>query len=62
MFAANIEDLKNLKYHKLKKTLTLFIVYNKCSHEHKKIFKEKESTEISKILSLLNNIEEYQNI
>ena len=62
MFAINIEDLKNLKYHKLKKTLTLFIVYSQCGHEYKKIFKEKESTEISKILSLLNNIEEYQNI
>ena len=31
-------------------------------HEYEKIFKDKESIEILKILSLINNIEEYQKI
>ena len=45
-----------------KKTLSLFIVYSKCGHEYEKIFKEKESVEILKILGLITNIEEYQKI
>ena len=45
-----------------KKTLSLFIVYSKCCHEYEKIFKEKESVEILKILGLITNIEEYQKI
>ena len=44
------------------KTLSLSIVYSKCGHEYKKIFKEEESIEILKILGLINNIEEYQKI
>ena len=40
MFAINIENLKKLKYHILKKkTLGLSNVYSKCGHEHEKIFK-----------------------
>ena len=45
-----------------KKTLSLSIVYHKCGHEYKKIFKEEESVEILKILGFINNIEEYQKI
>ena len=48
--------------HIFKKTLSLSIVYSKCSHEYKQIFKEEESIEILKILGLINNIEEYQRI
>ena len=44
------------------KTLSLSIVYSKCGHEYKKIFKEEESIEVLKILGLINNIEEYQKI
>ena len=42
------------------KTLNLSIAYSKCGHEYEKVFKEKQSVE--KILSLINNIEEYQKI
>ena len=45
------------------KTLSLFIVYSKCGHEYKKIFKEETSKieiEILIIISLINNLEEYQ--
>ena len=46
MFAINIENLKILKYHIfLKKILDLSIVYKKCGHEYKKIFKEEKSIE-----------------
>ena len=45
-----------------KKTLTLFIVYSKCDHEYKTIFKEEESIEILKILGLIDSVEEYQKI
>ena len=45
-----------------KKLLSLSIVYSKCSHEYKKVFKEEESIEILKILGLINNIEEYQKV
>ena len=38
------------------------IAYSRCGHEYEKIFKDKESIEILKILSLINNIEEYQKI
>ena len=56
MFAINIENLKKLKYHIFKKkTLSLSIVYSKCSHEYEKIIKE-DSIEILKILRLINNI------
>ena len=44
------------------KTLSLSIVYSKCGHKYKKIFKEEESIEVLKILGLINNIEEYQKI
>ena len=43
-----------------KKTLSLSTVYSKCRLEDEKIFKEKESLEILKILGVITNIEEYQ--
>ena len=47
---------------KKKKRLRLSIVYSKCGHEYKKICEEEESIEILKILGLIPNIEEYQEI
>ena len=44
------------------KLLSLSIVYRKSGQEYQKLFKEEESTEILKILGLINNIEEYQKI
>ena len=57
------------KYRKFKKTKisyifkkrsikALSIVYSNCGHEYVKIFKEEESTEILRILGLINNIEQ----
>ena len=37
------------QYHIFKKKLSLFIVYIKCGHEYRKIFKEEESIKIFKI-------------
>ena len=45
-----------------KKTLNLSIIYSKSGHEYKIIIKEEKWIEILKILSLINNIEEYQKI
>ena len=59
MFAINIENQKKLKYHILKKkTLCLSIVYSKCGHEYGKLFKEKESIEILKILGSINTTDQ----
>ena len=44
------------------KALLLSSFCNKCGSEDAKIFKEEESTEILKILGLINNVEEYQKI
>ena len=52
---------KKTKLYILKKTLCLSVVYSNCGHEYEQIFKE-ESTEILKILCLINNIEENQKI
>ena len=63
MFAISIENLKKTKTsYTFQKTLSLSIVYSKCGHEYKKIFKKRESIEILKILFLINIIEEYQKI
>ena len=51
-----------ISYIFFKKTLYISIVYSKCGLEYVKIFKEEESIGISIILSLINNIEEYQKI
>ena len=45
-----------------KKTLSLSIVYSNCGHEYEKIFNEEKSIEISKILSLINNMKEHNRI
>ena len=58
MFAVNIENLKNLKYHTFsKKILVLF----QCGIKNEKIFKKQEYIEILKVLQFIINIEEYQN-
>ena len=64
MFVINIEnEKKNTKISYIfKNTLSLCIVYRKCGHECKKIFKEEESIEILKSISLISNIEGYQKI
>ena len=63
MFVINIENSKKTKISYIsKKTLSLSIVYSKCGHEYKTIFKEEESIEILKMLGLSNNIEECQKI
>ena len=38
------------------KTLVLYIICSKCENEHKKIFKEKESTEILKNFGLIKDV------
>ena len=44
----------------LQATISLSIIYSICCHGYERIFKEAESIKILKILSLINNIEEYQ--
>ena len=62
MFAANIENFKKSKISNIfKKTLSVSIVYRKCSHEYEKTFK-KQSNKILKILALINDIEGYKKI
>ena len=46
----------------LEKTLVLSIICSKCKNEDEKTFKEEESIKISKIIGLINNIEEYHKI
>ena len=47
-----------------KTTLDLSVIYSKCGHEmwSLKIFKEEDSIEVTRILGLITNIEEYQKI
>ena len=40
----------------LRKTLTLSVICSKCKSEDEKMFKEEESIEILKILSLIESI------
>ena len=58
LFAVCIENLKDLNYHTLvlKKTLVLSIICSKCKNKEEKIFKDKKSVEISKVLGLIQNI------
>ena len=44
------------------KALVLSIICSACKNKDEKIFTEEESTELSKILGLINNIKEYQKI
>ena len=55
MFTINIENLTKTKI--LYMLFTVSVVMNM-----KKIFKEEKSVDISKILGLIDNIEEYQKI
>ena len=51
------------KYRKSKnpKISCLSIVFRKCGHEYKKIFKEEESLETLKLLGWLKSIDETRN-
>ena len=40
----------------LEKTLVLSIIFSKCKNENEKIFKEKESIKMIKILCLIEHI------
>ena len=63
MFLINIKILKKKHISYIfQKPLSLSIVYSKCGHEYKKIFKQEESNEILQVLGLTNNAEEYQEI
>ena len=63
IFAIKIENLKKTKItDAFRKTLGLSIVYSKCDHGYKKIFKEHKSIEILKTLDLINDIEVHQKI
>ena len=44
----------------LRKHCFFSIICDKCGSMNEKLFKEEESTEISKILGLIENIEGYQ--
>ena len=46
----------------LQKIISPFYYFSKCNSKIEKIFKEKESIEIMKILNFVNNIEKYQMI
>ena len=57
LFVLSIKYMKNLKYHTSStKTLVLSIVCSKCKNEDEKLFTEKESIEILKIVGLIQNI------
>ena len=64
LLVINKKDLKTLKYHTFsrKKTLVRSIISSNCGSEDENMFKEEgESINISKIVDLNMNIEEYQN-
>ena len=44
----------------LKKHQEFSVVYSKCCHEYKKIFKEEELSEILKYLGLITNIKKHR--
>ena len=51
-----MENFRNLTYHTFsKETLVLCIICKKCENEYEKIFNEKESIEIQKILTLIKD-------
>ena len=64
MFVVNVKNKKKTKKSYIqKKTLSIPISYSKRGHEYKRIFKkEEESTEVLKILCLINNKEECQRL
>ena len=57
LFVVSIENLKNPKISYIfEKSLVLSVICSKCRNQDKTIFKEEESIEIIKILSLIKNI------
>ena len=55
------KEFKNPKIsYILTKTLFLSIICSKCGSKDENILKKEESVKILKIISLINNIEEYQ--
>ena len=67
MFGINIENLKQNKIsYVFKKALRFSFPCSKCGREYeknrKKIWKEEESNEILKIISLINDIKEYYKV
>ena len=57
----SIENVNNLNIIPLEKTV-LSIICSRCKTEDEKIFKKEESIEILKVLGLIDNIEEYQEV
>ena len=57
------KKFKNLKISKIfeKKTLVFSLTCSQCGSKDEKIFKKEESIKVMKILSLIDNIEQYQN-
>ena len=57
-------DYSNIKSHKkvyiFDKTALVSIICHKCGSQGEKLYKEKESTEILEIFSLIKNIDKYQ--
>ena len=57
LFSVSIENLKKSKIsHILEKALILSIFCSKWKNEYEKVFKEEESTDISKVFGLVENI------
>ena len=54
LLVRSIENLKTFRYHTLSKSIIFF--YYKFQNKDEKIFKEKESIELLKILSLIEII------
>ena len=61
LFVVSIENVNNLNIIPLEKTV-LSIICSGCKIEDEKIFKKEESIEILKVLGLIDNIEEYQEV
>ena len=60
-FGSKYRKFEKLKVsYLLEKTLVLSIICIKYKNKNEKKIKEEESTEILKILGLINNIEDYQ--
>ena len=61
VFGSNYRKFEKLEVSYLsEKTLVLSIICIKYKNKNEKKIKEEESTEILKILGLINNIEDYQ--
>ena len=58
MFAINVEN----SIYFFKKKDSLSIVSSKCGHKYEKMFEKEQSIELWKLLGLITNIEQHQNI